>query len=78
MTSPFRDMDLIVKTFDDAINKMTQGRSNMNQSVIEVESISPHYFVKKDGKEVARFNDILRPDALTKAYELKEKLEGEK
>ena len=72
MSSPFRDMDLIVKTMDDAINKLG---NIMTKPIIEVEADRPHYYVKKDGKEVARFNDILRPDALTKAYEVKKELE---
>ena len=47
----------------------------MTKPIIEVESINPHYYVKKDDEVVAIFNDILSPTALTDAYELKDKLE---
>ena len=73
MSSPFREMDLIVKTMDDAINKL--GMIKMTKPIIEVESINPHYYVKKDNEVVAIFNDILNPNALTDAYSLKDKLE---
>jgi len=73
MNNPFTDMDNCVNKFFTVIDNLTEGK--MTKPIIEVESISPHYYVKKDGEVVAIFNDILRPDALTQAYELKKKLE---
>ena len=73
MNSPFRDMDLIVQTFDDAINKL--GMIKMTKPIFEVEIIGSHHHVKKDGERVATYDDLLRSDALTKAYEVKKELE---
>lgn len=73
MNSPFRDMDLIVQTFDDAINKL--GMIKMTKPIIEVEIEGAHHNVLKDGEVAKIFNDILQPDALTRAYEHKDKLE---